>query len=523
MATTLEERTSLTEQAQEGNPWPFVERFFFIRNKSNDLVPFRVTATGDLLRRRWGHYLYLVKARQCHASSHLLAAATAMCLCIPYFQAAVVAHEREATERLFKTVQRFLEHLDPGLGVEIGHDRDGYIDFKGSGSSIYVGTAGGRKFGRSETINFLLLSEMAHYSEADAQGIWTGAPEAVPKGGWVMVESTPNGIGNLFHQQYVAAQEGKTRYTPLFIPWHANPEFSLRPEDPESLVGDRGPLDYSEAEAGLAAKYGLSEQQVRWRRSKVAEKGELFSQEYPEDDVTCWLSSQRSVFDYDILRGMLNLCRPPVATEENGAVQVWKRPQAGVKYVAFLDTGGGGKGGDPTCLKIAQARSGEEVAQMWGSFTPDEAARKAVELCVRYNDALLGVERNNTGQLALDVAWKRCSYRNLYKWNPPGAIKSLVAGTLGWPTTEASKTRMIEDFRDALKAWDYTSYDVQTIRELTEFRRRDDGSYGAPVGLHDDRVIAAMGCHQMRLAVGQEGAAVRKARVMHYVEAGAVW
>jgi hypothetical protein len=61
--------------------------------------------------------------------------------------------------------------------------------------------------------------------------------------------------------------------------------------------------DLTPEEQKLKGAWGLDDDQIRWRRGKQRELRDRFAQEYPEDDVTCFLASGRCCFDIGALMG----------------------------------------------------------------------------------------------------------------------------------------------------------------------------------------------------------------------------
>ena len=55
----------------------------------------------------------------------------------------------------------------------------------------------------------------------EPRGCDTDYPRSVPREPFtvVVLESTAKGIGNFFHDTWCDAVDGKSAYTPLFVPW----------------------------------------------------------------------------------------------------------------------------------------------------------------------------------------------------------------------------------------------------------------------------------------------------------------
>jgi hypothetical protein len=91
------------------------------------------------------------------------------------------------------------------------------------GSSYFIGTAGQKAFGRGDTIDRVHLSEAAFYDNFER--ILNGISEAAEYG-QIDIETTPNGRGE-FYQMWQKTIAGKSSYTPIFIPWFIDQEYSV--------------------------------------------------------------------------------------------------------------------------------------------------------------------------------------------------------------------------------------------------------------------------------------------------------
>lgn len=194
-------------------------------------------------------------------------------------RAFILTHELEATNNLFEMAQRFHEHSNPLLKPHTAASNAKELIFDKLDSGYKVGTAGNKAVGRSSTLQFFHGSEVAFWPNADehAKGILQAVPDAADTE--IILESTANGLGNYFHQQWKRAEAGESEFIAVFVPWFWQPEY-------QKPVGKNfAPTDEEEA---LKAHYGLSDGQLAWRRQKIADlsvngaDGEAaFKQEYP--------------------------------------------------------------------------------------------------------------------------------------------------------------------------------------------------------------------------------------------------
>ena len=76
--------------------------------------------------------------------------------------------------------------------------------------------------GRSEALSLLVIDEAAHVEGLDE--LWTGLYPTLSTGGRCIALSTPKGVGNWFHQTYVAAESDDNDFYPTLLPWDVHPD-----------------------------------------------------------------------------------------------------------------------------------------------------------------------------------------------------------------------------------------------------------------------------------------------------------
>ena len=156
----------------------------------------------------------------------MLALFTVRCLYKENTRSVVISHDKESTERLFKRVKFFLDNMrGPKAVQETSSKRE--FSFPKTDSVFYIGTAGGRKFGRGDTITDLHCSEVAFWD--NAKDLTAGLFQAVPRTGYIGMESTGNGR-NFFYRRIMDSAKGTGRYKLHFFDWLCFPEYDLELE-----------------------------------------------------------------------------------------------------------------------------------------------------------------------------------------------------------------------------------------------------------------------------------------------------
>lgn len=253
-----------------------------IRAKSGDIVPLVLNRAQQYLhgkleeqKAKTGRVRALVlKGRQQGISTYIGARFYHRATHSRGIRVFILTHEQDATDNLFGMVERYHQRCNPLVKPSTGASNAKELSFDKLESGYAVGTAGTKAVGRSQTIQLFHGSEVAFWP--NAQGHFAGVVQAIPDlpGTEIILESTANGLGGEFHERWQKAESGQGDYVAIFIPWYWQPEYS-RPAPAEFMLDDE--------ETEYAAAYSLTNEQMAWRRAKIAELKDplLFKQEYP--------------------------------------------------------------------------------------------------------------------------------------------------------------------------------------------------------------------------------------------------
>jgi len=120
----------------------------------------------------------------------------------------------------------------------------------------------------------LHASEAAFWKDMAEQ--MSALMQTVPRieGSEILIESTGNQHGDQFHQLWRSAVAGESEFLPIFLPWSIDPGYRVKP-----------PEDFARTteEKHIAELHGLDDEQLYWRRLKIAELRDeaRFKREYP--------------------------------------------------------------------------------------------------------------------------------------------------------------------------------------------------------------------------------------------------
>lgn len=484
MVTDL--KTTFTELITDRRK--FIETLFVVENKQRKQVPFKYNEIQDAADRTATGMDIWLKPSQVGFSTERIANRLADTLTVPGTNTVLIAYEDFITQRLLAKVSFFYNHLAnlhiPGFPT-IYNDSDFlktfrfYADDKLMGvSSIYIASARSKTAGRSEPIHHLLLDEHAFYVPEASERIVAPAMARIPDDGTCDVFSTPNGEGNEFHLWYTEAKQGLSIFTPHFFPWFMHGEYCIMLGDnrirfiPET---DKPTFKLDQEEEFLKEMRGLTWDQLRWRRWKVKvmeslkKRGEirtLFKQEFPEDDVSCFLASGDMRFDVKTMTALTEQCYEPTESRDN--MLIWYPPEKGKKYFVCID---------PGQAKITQTaivvitydfdKDGnyrlKYCARDAGLYSAEVANRKARAASAMYNRAEIAWEANSHG-LALTELLK--NYRPIYMRTD--IVSGQQMKVPGWQTTPGNKEYMLATVEKYL--YDMICHDAEFVSQCRNHR-----------------------------------------------------
>lgn len=241
-----------------------------------------------------------------------------------------------------------------------------------NGSTATITSAESMNPGISKPRQAVLFSESAKYPRGgvkDDKKIMASILPSLNDAGVAIAESTPDGAsgwhyetwqGALCLDDYLAAlHAGESSpgngWVKVFAAWF---EFADNVKPVTEAMRAKIDATLTTREANGRAKYGWTHEQIAWRRAimdaECSGSEQTFDEFYPEDDVSCFLSSGRPRFNVAALRRLesgAHLHAPEVGSlveigEEVefqldgtgfGSFQIWERPQVGCSYIVWCD------------------------------------------------------------------------------------------------------------------------------------------------------------------------------------------
>jgi len=447
------------------------ERMLVVRTREGRPGRLKANRVQRAFEKKRGRRNIVLKARQMGLTTWVAGRFFLKTITQPGTLTLEVAHTQEAAEEIFRIVHRFLDWLPDRLRegpLRTGRSNVRQIVFPEMDAEYRVVSAADRNAGRGLTVQNLHCSELARWP-GDAADILAGLRAAMAPGGELILESTPQGVGGCFYEEWRKA--GETGTVRHFFPWWMEPRYESEAVNEASLT---------EEERGLMARHGLKLSQIAYRRRIRADFRGLTAQEYAEDEVSCFLASGESVFELAAVEARLMTAPEPVERRKNGELEIWLPPVRGKAYLVAVDPAGGGSGGDYSAAQVLEMETGLQCAEFAGHVGGLELARFVTGLAAEYNGAWLVVERNNHGSGVLALAETACKYERIYR----------QGGQPGWLTTSMSRPSVIARLDAALVEGPGLIQSRRLLGECRSFVRLPNGNTGAQSGTHDDLVMA---------------------------------
>ena len=431
---------------------------------------------------------------------------------------------------------------------------------------IKIGTAERPNSCRGGDYNLVHLSEVALWKETDGkkpEDIVRSACSGILLRPYTMIvyESTPNGVGNFFHKEYLAAKKGLSQFEAMFVAWFEIEQYELpfeneaeKYEFAKKLFANRRneEIKSDREEPGTYLwrlwEKGATLEAIHWyvsERSKYTNHGDMAS-EYPSDDIEAFTYSGRKVFSSEDVEQFRPACRAPrwigeiygsadegekaieglrFKKEADGRLFMWHEVERSDieevtdRYLVVVDVcKGHTKNADFADILVIDRlfmMDGEPpvVAAEWhGHIDMDKLAWKATQVAAYYNNALLVIESNtletnNTkGEAEYILTLIHEVYgRQLYARKQSAEdIRQGLPKKYGYHTNPLTKKVVIYNLKVVIRERLYIEREEACLDEYLTYVETENNVFEAMEGYHDDRLMTrAIGMqvcyHEMEL------------------------
>jgi len=414
-------------------------------------------------------------------------------------RAVIISLDKPTTESIFSMSKTFWENLPDNIKPKLGVSNKREMVFSNNDSKFRLFTAGADNPGRGTTNTALLCDETAFFQNADKVMAGLFQSVALTKGSIIIINSTSNGAQGVYYDLWNKAEKGDGNFTPLFVPWYLQDEYRLISPDNLELTPD---------EEKLKEKWVLDNDQIYWRRIKIAETSTaMFKQEYPFTAEESFLQSGSSVFSKETLDKYVpsdpesireyNDAYSAFDESNEGSLLVWQAPRRKIKYLIGADVALGVKADYSVATVMTQDR---EVVAIYRSNRTDPVryGRILFYLGRWYNNALICPEANSIGVATVQQLYGM-NYPNLYQQKKTANTVVDSINHLGFKTTSATRAPIISNLRRMIEDEDIAIPSALAIEELRNFIITPQGKSEASVGHHDDIVMSlAITCEAYR-------------------------
>ena len=438
------------------DPVYFVNKYVKIQHPTRGLIrfdtyPFQDDCMIEFVNNRFN---IILKSRQLGIST--LTACYSVWLACFYRDknVLIIATKLAVAQNFIKKVKTALRSVPSWLILpEITSNNKQSVEFSNGSTIKAVPTSDDA--GRSEALSLLIVDEAAFIRNFDE--LWMGLYSTLSTGGRAIVLSTPNGVGDKYHELCMGAQNGENEFNFIKLLWDVHPERDSKWWETETR---------------------------NMSRKQIAQ------------ELMCDFAASGDTFltSTDLEKLSLQIQNPIERWGPDMGVWVWKYYLSDHKYVISADVARG-DANDYSTFQIFDIITSEQVAEYKGKLPPDQFATVLAEAGRRYGDALVCPE-NNTYGYAVVMKLVDIGYKNLYFKHEKDKFAALYCNgvpevsKIGFQTNSQSRGQVLTKLEETIRTSAVRFYSTRFYEELKTFVWKGNKAQ-AQKGRNDDLVIAA--------------------------------
>ena len=462
MSYQLSKKEILKEVIKSGkDPNYFINNYAKISHPIKGLIPFRTYDFQADLIRDFNDYRFTVilKARQLGISTITAAYIAWMMMFHRDKNVLVIATKFQTAANLVKKVKHMIKNLPEWIQMaEITIDNR--ASFELSNGSQFKASSTSSDAGRSEALSLLVVDEAAHVEGLEE--LWTGLYPTLSTGGRCIALSTPNGVGNWFHQVYIDAEQGKNDFHHVLLPWQVHP--------------DRDQAWFENETKNMSRRQIAQELECNFN-----------------------MSGETVIHGDDMVRIKKTLQDPKYRTGFDRNFWIWEEYQEGSSYLLVADVARG-DGKDYSVFLIFKLETMEIIAEYQSRLTPDMFSQILFNAGKEYGNCLMVVENNSVGFAVLEKL-KEAQYPNIYhsiksthEYVDELTAESKSNAVAGFTTSSKTRPLIVAKMEEFIRNKLLTIYSNRLFRELETFIW-NSGRPEAMRMYNDDLIMAlAIGC-----------------------------
>ena len=443
------------------DPSYFINNFAKISHPMHGQIPFRTYEYQDDLLRSFNDHRFsvILKARQLGISTIVAAYIVWMMIFYRDKNILVMATKFATAANLVKKVKAMIKQLPPWVRIA-NISVDNRTSFELSNGSQIKASSTSADAGRSEALSLLVIDEAAHVEGLTE--LWTALYPTLSTGGRCIALSTPNGVGNWFHQIYSDAESELNDFAPVKLTWDAHPE-----RDEEWFLQETKNMSRRQIAQELECNFNTSGETVI----------------HPED-----------------LDRLLTLqAEPKYKTGFDRNYWIWEEYDSSYTYMLIADVARG-DGEDYSVFHTVKVETMEQVAEYRGKITPDLFANLLEQAGKEYGNCLVVVENNSVGYTVLDKLIEK-QYSNLYfsiksshEYVDQLTAENSSNAVPGFSTTSKTRPLIVAKLEEFIRNGLITIHSSRLLNELRTFVW-NNGRPQAMRSYNDDLVMSlAIAC-----------------------------
>ena len=426
------------------DPSYFAEKYVKIISLDSGLVPFTLY---DYQRRMFEHFNsnrfnVVLACRQSGKSISSVAYLLWYAIFHPEKTIAVLANKGATAREMLARVTLMLENLPFFLQPGCKTLNKGSIEFSNNSRIIAAATSGSSIRGMS--VNLLYLDEFAFVERATEFYTSTYPVVSAGRDTKVIITSTANGIGNIFHKIWEGAEQGINEFKSFRVDWWDVP--------------------------------GRDEE---WKAQTIANTSPLqFDQEFGNT----FFGTGDTLINAETLLSLR--AKAPQQVLEGGLLKIYNEPASKHEYIMTVDVSKG-RGQDYSTFTVIDisTRPFEQVAVYRNNtISPILFPNIIYKYATVYNNAYVVVESNDQGSVVCNGLYYDLEYENIHL---SSAVK---ANSIGIEINRKTKRLGCSAIKDILEEKKLEIHDDNTILEISTFVSKGM-SYEASDGNHDDLMM----------------------------------
>jgi len=443
------------------DPAYFLNNYAKISHPDRGLIPFKTYDFQTELLKNYNDHRFnvILKARQLGISTVTAGYVAWLMMFRREKNILVVATKFSTAANLVKKVKALIKNMPDWIKIsDISIDNRTAFELT-NGSQIKASTTSSDA-GRSEALSLLVVDEAAHVPELEE--MWKALYPTLSTGGRCIALSTPNGVGNWFHQTYIDADEGRNSFFTTKLLWSEHP-------DRDS--------DWFERETKNMSRRDIAQ----------------------ELECNFNMSGETVIHPEDIQRLLSSICAPKHRTGFDRNYHIWEEFQTGSEYLLVADVSRG-DGKDYSVFHIVKLNTMEVVAEYQGKPNLDMFATLLYSAGTEYGNCMVVVENNNIGFSVLEKLMEM-EYPNVYhsiksthEYIDQVTAEGNSSALPGFTTSSKTRPLIIAKLEEFIRNKMITIYSIRTINEIKTFVW-NNGKPQSMRGYNDDLVMSiAIAC-----------------------------